>query len=309
MRTFTRTVLVVLSFAAVALCQTGAAPRVEEKSSEHRSFSGVHDLIVENVRGFIEVTAFEELARTTEPRSGETLRVPARLEGLAGPVRASNGNTVEVEVAKTLTAESRDRLALAKKEVNLAVAQEGGLVRLTVDGPFRNGGYRGHPGYQFTYDFTLRVPREIRLELSTVNDSHITVVGTAGQFDLSNVNGPIDMREVEGFGSVHTVNGGVKATFARNPSGPAAFKTVNGTLDVTLRPGLNANLMMKTMHGDLLTDFPVTALPVAAAAPEREGGKYVWRSNRMTGVRVGAGGPELRFETLNGDVLIKNRER
>jgi len=31
----------------------------------------------------------KELARTTEPRSGETLRVPASLEGLAGPVRAS----------------------------------------------------------------------------------------------------------------------------------------------------------------------------------------------------------------------------
>jgi len=30
----------------------------------------------------------DELARTTEPRSGETLRVPASLEGLAGPVRA-----------------------------------------------------------------------------------------------------------------------------------------------------------------------------------------------------------------------------
>jgi len=32
----------------------------------------------------------EELARTTEPRSGETLKVPARLESLAGPVRAPN---------------------------------------------------------------------------------------------------------------------------------------------------------------------------------------------------------------------------
>jgi len=32
---------------------------------------------------------FEELARATEPRSGETPRAPASLEGLAGPVRAS----------------------------------------------------------------------------------------------------------------------------------------------------------------------------------------------------------------------------
>jgi len=32
----------------------------------------------------------KELARTTEPRSGETLGVPASLEGLAGPVRATD---------------------------------------------------------------------------------------------------------------------------------------------------------------------------------------------------------------------------
>lgn len=224
-------------------------------------------------------------------------------------VTALTGNTVEVEVAKTLSAESQDRLALAKKEVGLAVTQQGGLVRLVVNGPFRNGGSRSHQGYQFTYNFTIRVPRDIRLELSTVNDSHITADGTAGQFDLSNVNGPIEMREVEGYGSVRTVNGPVKVTFAHNPSGPTSFKSVNGTLDVAFRPGLNANLMMKTFNGGLYTDFPVSTLPVAATPPEREGGKFVWRSNRMTGVRVGAGGPELRFETLNGDVFIKNRER
>jgi len=34
------------------------------------------------------ILTFEDPARTTEPRSGETLRVPASLEGLAGPVRA-----------------------------------------------------------------------------------------------------------------------------------------------------------------------------------------------------------------------------
>ena len=32
--------------------------------------------------------AFEELARTTEPGSAGNSRVPGRLEGLAGPVRA-----------------------------------------------------------------------------------------------------------------------------------------------------------------------------------------------------------------------------
>ena len=73
--------------------------------------------------------------------------------------------------------------------------------------------------YEFNYDFKIRVPRDISLELKTVNHSHITVEGTSGDFKISNVNGGIEMQEVEGSGSVHTVNGPVKVTFARNPTG------------------------------------------------------------------------------------------
>jgi len=115
---------------------------------------------------------------------------------------------------------------------------------------------------------------------------------------------------VEGSGSVHSVNGGVKVSYVRNPKAATSFKSVNGTLDVTFRGGLNADAKMKTMNGGLYTDFPVTALPVAASVqPERRDGGFVWKSNRMTGVRIGSGGPELSFETLNGNVLIKNREK
>ncbi len=118
-----------------------------------------------------------------------------------------------MDIAKTLSAESRDRIALARKEVTLDVAQEGGLVRLMVDGPFRHG----NSGYQATYDFKVRVPRDIKLDLRTVNRSHIRVEGTSGDFTIDNVNGEIEMRDIEGSGSVHTVNGPVTVTFARNP--------------------------------------------------------------------------------------------
>jgi len=278
-RSLLMTAPIAAGLAVLASLASIAAPPLEEKSNEHRTFAGVNDLIVDNVSGFIEVTA-------------------------------SNGNSLEMDVAKILSADSQDRLSLAKKEIRLDVTQEGGLLRLIVEGPFRNGRSVNHEGYHFTYNFTLRVPRQIRLELSTVNDSHILVDGTSGEFRISNVNGPIEMKQVQGSGEVRTVNGAVKVTFARNPTAPVEFKSVNGTLDITFRHGLNANLMMKTMHGDLLTDFPVTALPVAVAvAPENKNGKFVWKNDRMAGVRVGSGGPELRFETLNGDVLIKDRER
>jgi DUF4097 and DUF4098 domain-containing protein YvlB len=266
--------LFVLSFAALG-------QRLEDHATEHRSFSGVQELVIDNVTGAIEVSA-------------------------------STGGSVEVDIEKTLRARSQDRLALAKKEVVLSETQQGGLVRLMVDGPFRCGGgtcFHGGEVYDFEFNFKVKVPRNISLDLRTVNKSHILVEGTAGEFRISNVNGGIEMREIEGSGSVHTVNGPVKVTFARNPIGATSFKSVNGTLDVSFRGGLNADVKMKTMNGGMYTDFPVSALPIAASQPEQRDGKLIYRSNRMTGVRIGSGGPELSFETLNGEVLIRNREK
>jgi DUF4097 and DUF4098 domain-containing protein YvlB len=153
------------------------------------------------------------------------------------------------------------------------------------------------------------VPRDVKLELRTVNKSRITVDGTAGDYKISNVNGAIEMKNIEGSGTVRTVNGGVTVVYDRNPKGPTSFKTVNGSLDISFRSGLNANVMMKTMNGGLYTDFDVSALPIASSPPETRNGKFVWSSRRMTGVRIGSGGPELQFETLNGNVMIKNREK
>jgi hypothetical protein len=269
---------------AVGLVSLANAQRLEENTNEHKSYAGVRELIIDNVNGFIEVTA-------------------------------GTGGSVEMEIAKSLRADSQDRMTIGRREISLAERREGGLVQLMVDGPFRchcsdnSINFRGRELYDFTYDFKIRVPRDVSLELRTVNNSHITVDGTAGDFKISNVNGGIEMREVEGSGTVHTVNGPVKVTFARNPKGATSFKSVNGTLDVTFRSGLNADVKMKTFNGGMYTDFPVTTLPVSATPPEHVNGKIVWRRNQMTGVRIGSGGPELSFETLNGDVLIKNREK
>jgi len=206
-------------------------------------------------------------------------------------------------------------MSIARREISLAERREGGLVQLMVDGPFRchcsdnSVNFRGRQLYDFSYDFKIKVPRDVALDLRTVNKSHILVEGTAGDFKINNVNGGIEMREIEGSGTVHTVNGPVKVTFARNPRGASSFKSVNGTLDVAFRSGLNADVKMKTFNGGMYTDFQVMTLPVSSDPPEHVDGKIVFRRNRMTGVRIGSGGPELSFETLNGDVLIKNREK
>jgi DUF4097 and DUF4098 domain-containing protein YvlB len=102
------------------------------------------------------------------------------------------------------------------------------------------------------------------------------------------------------------VNGKVTVVFARNPARECSFKTVNGDIDAAFRPNLSANVHVKTFNGDAYTDFESQPLASPASA-ERRNGKFIYRSNRASSFRIGSGGPELNFDTLNGTVRISNR--
>lgn len=155
-------------------------------------------------------------------------------------------------------------------------------------------------------DFEVRLPKRATLNVCAVNGDLMKVEGIEGPYNLHHVNGDLEMVRVRGAGRASTVNGDVVATFDAAPQGAAEFKTVNGRVDVTLPASLSADLRLKTMNGGLYTDFETTALPVKPVA-ERRDGRFMYRSNRYASVRVGQGGPELTFETLNGNVQVRKR--
>ena len=256
----------------------------EEQETVRRSFPAAARLEVDNVHGSIHVSGY-------------------------------NGSEIQMVAEKTIRAESQERLDAAKREVKLDTSQSGDTLTFYVDGPFRchcddgrNSVHEhSHPGYRVIYDFDIKVPAATLLRLGTVNGGEIRVDNTTGDFDVGNVNGRIDMREVAGSGQVHTVNGGITVVFSRNPARDSSFKTVNGTIETSFRPNLSADVRVKTFNGHAYTDFDVTALPALAAAPERRDGRFIYRSDRSTGMRIGQGGPEFRFDTLNGTIRIINR--
>ena len=228
-------------------------------------------------------------------------------------VKGYNGNEVRATIEKRLRADAPERAADARREVKLEADQQGNRVRFYVNAPWRHQGhddYRGrrYYGYEVAFDFDVEVPRNAVLTLKSVNNKQgIRVENTSGDFWVENVNGGIEMSETGGSGHVRTINGGIHVTFAKNPGAASDFSSINGVVEVAFQPGLAANLRCKTFNGGVYTDFPVTYLPAAAPAPERRDGKFVYRSNRGFGVRVGAGGPELKFDTLNGNIQIRNR--
>lgn len=230
-------------------------------------------------------------------------------------VEGYNGQEVQLLAHKTIKARTKEIIQKAKEEVELDITEDGNTIDLYVDGPFRcdNKGRSGrrwrNPGYEVHFDIELKVPHKTSLCLKTVTKGNIEVKNIDGEFEIKNVNGKIKMTDVAGAGEAHTVNGGVKVLFTKNPQSDCSFRTINGDIEISFQEGLSADFRLKTFNGDAYSDFPMTYLPSRAAVSKRHEGKYIYKSDRFVGIRIEKGGPEIKMDTLNGDLLIAKRNK
>lgn len=281
MKTWTICILAVVCAGAVCRAEDY---RLEERENIQRTLSGANELDVNNVNGFIHVTG-------------------------------DGGNTVRLDAEKIMRARDSGEMARAKSEVTLDINQKDGIAQFYVNGPFRDhdhaSSYHGfHESesrhYDVTYNLTIRVPRTIGLTLKTVN-GELICADTSGKFDVNGVNGSITMTGIAGSGYVRTVNGPTTVTFRENPKAESEFHSLNGKVDVSFQPDLSADIRVKTFNGAAYTDFESTAL-AGQASIAQNGAKWVYRKNQFANLRVGKGGPELTFETLNGDIRIRKAQ-
>ena len=220
------------------------------------------------------------------------------IDNIWGSIEVVGGTSDQVElvVDKTIRAESRDALALALKEVTLAITQPDGGLKLYVDGPFRcqcedgcrSSRRRDEDGYIVKMDFVLHVPSNVDIKLKTVNEGRVVVHNVTGNFIARNVNGDIELDGMAGSGLAHTVNGPVKVSFRENPRENSSFQSVNGNIDLFFARGLSADFRFKTFNGASTAIFrslprlctrrkksivatkwsiTPTVLPLAASAP------------------------------------------
>jgi hypothetical protein len=236
----------------------GDSFRVEKKGEVNRTLhfedlSKPKDLQVDNIFGSIVVTGYD-------------------------------GKEVKLFAQKTIKARTESRIQKAEEEVKLDIREEGNVIDIYVDGPFRHQHNKGKnwndPGYQVHYAFDIKVPWKTNVYLKTATDGDIQVTGIEGQFEVRHANGKIIMRDIVGAGTARTANGDVTVDFTKNPDSDCSFKTVNGDIDVTFVKNLSADFRLKTRFGDAYSDFPVSYLPVqSTATEERKNGKYIYRSN------------------------------
>jgi len=227
------------------------------------------------------------------------------------------GNKVFLEVDKTISADDNKILETGKKEFRLGFDQKSDSIIAYIAEPYDTRPHRNRywhddrpeVDYHFNVDFTVKVPYDINLHISTVNDGIISVSNVNGTLHVNNVNDEISIKNAKGTTYAHTVNGDVTVTYLKNPPAESSYYTINGNIHVSYQPDLSADLQFKTMHGDFFTDFPNAELLPASVkkVQEKEGGGMVYKLNTITSIRFGNGGKIFKFETLNGNVYIKKQ--
>jgi hypothetical protein len=168
-------------------------------------------------------------------------------------------------------------------------------------------------GHSYGSDnISIQVPANASLQLKSINGGKIEVTGVTGELEIENINGSIVLNNVSGSVVASSQNGAVTVSLDKVTAGkPMSFTTLNGKIDVTLPADTKARLRLKTDNGTVYSDFDVkmeadTNKP-AVEDSRGQGGKYRIRMDHSVYGSINGGGPEYRFETMNGSILIHKK--
>ncbi|TSJ40499.1 hypothetical protein FO440_12140 [Mucilaginibacter corticis] len=225
------------------------------------------------------------------------------------------GDKVLIEIDETITGKTSQDIEKGKQEFKLGFDEKADSLIAYTAQPYDT---RPRPHwdnsdkkryYYVQLEYTLKVPYNVSLRISTVNHGNVEVHDVAGTLKVNNVNGPITITNAKGTTIANTVNGGITANYLAVPPDESSYRTINGKLEITYPKNFAANLQFKSMNGEFFTDFEDTSfLPtqVIVTKNKNEGGTE-YKLNKDTQIKLGAGGKLFKFETLNGNIYIKKQ--
>jgi hypothetical protein len=218
------------------------------------------------------------------------------IRGVNGSVDAEPSTSGQVEVSAIKTAQESDPRSVRIVVVPHATGVTVCAVYPDVDGEPNEcrpggGGRSNTRDNDVKVEFTVRVPAGASFTGRTVNGG-IDVRNLDGRVSLHTVNGNVEINTAS-YASVKTVNGSITARLGRADwQDSLEMKTVNGSITLHLPGTVATNVNAKTVNGRILSDFPITI---------QEAGK-----RSLKGTIGGGGGRSLALETVNGSITLKS---
>jgi len=211
------------------------------------------------------------------------------IKNVSGAIDAEASSGDEVEVTAEKSGSHADEVSIKMVHLSDGVmfcAVYQGWYDDHCDGSHHNLGHSDN----LKVHFTIKLPENLRFIAENVNGE--VVAENLGRFvKATSVNGKVRV-STKAWAELTSVNGSLEARMGRSDwPGTLKLETVNGSISVELPNETNADVEFDSVNGHLRTEFPLTTQ-----------GSIDRHSIKGT---IGAGGRELRVETVNGSVEIK----
>lgn len=233
-------------------------------------------------------------------------------------VESYSGSKVMIEIDKTISGKTQDIVDEGKAEFRLEFEETGDSILVYISEPWstrpntrneKNRNWNRRIEYRSNLNYTIKVPADINLHLSTINHGDIEVKDVIGSIKANNINGGISLTNAKGATDVHTINGDVTINYLASPPEKSSYYTLNGNIRVTYPASFSGDLQFKSFNGEFFTDFPDTQIlaPEVTKNIEHKGDGTVYKLDKKTSIRIGNGGRKFKFETFNGNIYIKKQ--
>jgi putative adhesin len=174
------------------------------------------------------------------------------LDNINGAVHVSSWDRNEVKVDAVKYADTKEKLDEMKIEIDAGKDYLSVRTKYPSHDHSWNWGSHNNPG---GVEYTLTVPRTVRLdEIKLINGS-LDVNGVSGEVRASCINGRLEAHDLAGRTELSTVNGRLEAKFQQLAGQTVELNSVNGEIGLTIPSDSNAEVEASTVSGGIHNDF------------------------------------------------------
>src|SRR5215469_17874063 len=174
------------------------------------------------------------------------------LDNINGDVHISSWDRNEVKVDAVKYADTKERLEEAKIEIDSGKDYLSIRTRYPNHNNNWNWGSHDNPA---SVEYTLTVPRNVRLDEIKLINGALDVTGMAGEVRASCINGRLEASDLSGRAELSTVNGRLVAKFGQLSGQSVELNSVNGSVDLTIPSDSSAEIEANTVSGGIDNDF------------------------------------------------------
>lgn len=253
-----------------------------------------------------------------------------RVNNVSGETEITVGvaNEVAVRARKRVRGWSEDRARRLLENIEVRMEQQGDQILIEPRLFEQERGWLDlFRGGRVAVDLDIRVPRETRIEASTVS-GELSVTGTRGPMELRSVSGEVSIDDVQGPMRVRTVSGDLHAVGyagrleANSVSGEIEIErsrvrspdvvTVSGDVAIeglVVAPG-NGEGRVKAVSGDVElvpadADLEIDFQSVSGDASIEVPARVEKEGRRDRRIVIGQGGAHFRVKTVSGDLRVR----